>query len=114
MDTTQIIEIVKATAGSASVLINQVAWFFAIQQAAQWLSFSFPLLMLFSVMHKLRSKFPETSAGAMGLVAWILLALAIGTGVRGAAHLAQASLAPTVYAAEAVGSVQKLMETLKK
>ncbi len=115
MDTTQVIEIIKATAGSIDSLISQIAFFFAIGQASFWLSFSLPLLIMFSVLQKLAKTFPsETQKGTLVLLAWICFSLTLFTGVRGIAHLAQAAAAPSVYVAAEFGQVGELIKGLKK
>lgn len=111
MEATQIIEIIKATAGSLDSLIQQVAYFFAIGQAAFWLSFSFPLLIMFSVLQKVAKLFDSVnSRGLLVLAAWVCFSLTVFTGVRGLAHIAQAAAAPSIYVASEVGQLQTLLD----
>jgi hypothetical protein len=111
MSPEQITQILNAASGNLSTLISQVAWFFAIGWAAKWLSFSFPLLMLFSVFMKVKKNMSDdVHKGFTSIVGWILLAVSLYTGTRGVAHLLQAGLAPTVYVANESGFLPELLK----
>lgn len=118
MDTSQIIQIINATSANVSTLISQVAWFFAIQSAAHWLSFTLPCLLMFSVLLRLAktSKTMEQveTAGRFVLFAWIFFAASLYTGVRGLAHVAQAAVAPTVYVASEIGEIGAVVSQITK
>ena len=118
MNTEQIIEIVKATAGSIDSLIQQTAYFFAVQASAKWLSVSLPLLILFSITLKVKSTLKDeinaAKLGMLTLLAWGFFAVTLFTGVRGIAHIVQASLAPSIYAASELGGIEKLFDSIKK
>jgi hypothetical protein len=115
MSSEQIIQLLSATTGNVSTLISQVAWFFAIGWAAKWLSFSFPLLLLFSVFMKVKKQFSsDADKGLVSIVGWILLCASLYTGTRGAAHLLQAGLAPTVYVASEAGLLPEILKTVPK
>lgn len=109
MNTDTIFSLVQATIGTASEMISQIAWFFAIGAAAKWLSVSFPLLMLFSVFLKTRKTITdETKRGSVTLATWILLAVTIYTATNGVAHLLQAATAPSIYVADQFGIISDL------
>lgn len=115
MNTEQIIEVVKATAGSLDSLISQFAYFFAIQAASKWLSITLPLLILFGILLRLASTFKvngssHQTAGTFVLVAWIMFAATLFTGVRGVAHIVQAAMAPSIYVASEIGGVDELLK----
>ena len=118
METSAIIEIIKATAGSLDSIISQLAWFFAIKAAAGWLSFTLPCLLLFGVLHKVAKSYNATSqhekAGAFILIAWIVFCGALYTGTKGIAHVAQAAVSPSVYVALEAGDLLNVLKGLKK
>lgn len=120
METQQIIEIIKATAGSVDHLITQLAFFMAITAAAHWLSFTLPLLLvggIFLRISKSEAALPNGNtavSGSLIIVAWLGFGLAIFTGVRGVAPVLQAALAPSIYVATEVGGVDKLKELMEK
>ena len=119
MDTEQIIQVINATAGATSGLLSQVAWFLAIEQAAHWLSLSFPALVLFGVIMRVKknTKDPkEEDKGPLGilvLAGWLLFAFTVYTSVKGLAHIAQAGFAPTMYVADQIGGIDSLKDVIK-
>lgn len=120
-DAQQIVTIIQQTGGTISQLITQIAFFFAVQAASQWLSFSLPCLLLFSVLLKIaKSQKSLTNEGASeraGLTvffAWLFFSASLFTGVRGISHIVQASLAPIVYVTSEIGGIEKLIEGAKK
>jgi hypothetical protein len=119
MNTENIIQVINATAGATGNLLNQLAWFFSVGAAAKWLSCSLPLLILFGILMKIAVTLkaegkPTETVGKVVFVAWVLFAGTLYTGVRGVAHILQASLAPLVYVASEVGSVTELIKEVKK
>jgi len=119
MDTEQVIEIIKATAGSLDSLITQFAYFYAIHAASQWFAVSLPLLILFGVILRMASSLkvsgssPET-VGALVLVAWVMFAVTIYSGVRGTSHILQAAMSPSAYVASEAGNLTDVLKILKK
>ena len=119
MDTTQIIEIVKATSGTLDSLVSQTAYFFAIGAASKWLSFSLPLLVLFGIFLRVASTLkasgskPET-VGLLVIASWVLFSLTLFTGVKGVSHIVQAAVAPSIYVATEFGEVAEVLKGLKK
>ena len=114
MNTEAIIQIINTTAGATSGLITQVAWFLAIGQAANWLSLSFPALLLFTVIMRVKKNTRPSSdeergkLGVLVLIGWLLFAFTTYTGVKGIAHMAQAGFAPTIYVTDSLGGLQAL------
>lgn len=119
METAQIIEIVKATAGSLDSLISQTAWFFAIKASAHWLSIGVPLLVLFGVILRVAStlKVSGASAEKIGyyiLTAWLVFAGSLYSTVNGLAPLLQAAVSPSIYVAAEVSGVDEALKSLLK
>jgi len=118
LDTNQIVTIIQQTGGTISTLISQVAYFFAIQQAAAWLSFTFPCLLLFSVLLKIaktqKALGDVDKTGYTALFAWLLFSVALYTGVRGMAHVAQAAFSPAIYVASEIGGIDALLRSVEK
>jgi len=117
MDTAQIIEVVKATAGSLDSLISQFAWFLAIHAASGWLSFTLPLLIMFGIFLRVGSTLKVEGSdprlvGGMVLLAWTFFALTLFTGVRGVSYVIQAAVSPSIYVASEVGGVAELLKSL--
>lgn len=117
METSQIIEVVKATAGSIDSLISQTAYFFAIQAASSWLAVSLPLLILFGILLRLGSTFKASGSshqtvGMFVLAAWLCFAVTLYTGVRGVSHVLQAAFSPSIYVASEVGGIVELLKSL--
>jgi hypothetical protein len=115
MDTNQVIEIIKATSGSIDSFISQLAWFFAVKAAADWLSFTVPLLLLFSVLLRIASslKVEGGSAEKRGGViffAWVFFGIAMFTGVKGMAPVLQAALSPSVYVMFEAGDMYEVIK----
>jgi hypothetical protein len=115
MNTESLIQVINATSTGTSALLSQIAWFLAIGQAAHWLSYSLPLMLLFSVIMKVRKNLEDkTKGGLLVLVGWGLLALSVHTGTKGIAHLLQAGLSPGIYVADHSGIVNKLLPQVLK
>jgi hypothetical protein len=115
MNTESLIQVINATSTGTSALLSQIAWFLAIGQAAHWLSYSLPLMLLFSVIMKVRKNLEDkTKGGLLALVGWGLLALSVHTGTKGIAHLLQAGLSPGIYVADHSGIVNKLLPQVLK
>lgn len=119
MNTEQIIEVIKATAGTLDSLISQFAYFFAIQAASKWFAVSLPLLILFGIMLKLASTFKAAGSsaqtvGSMVLAAWVLFAITLYSSVRGASHILQAAMAPSIYVASEMGDISQVLKLIPK
>jgi hypothetical protein len=109
----QIIEIIKATAGTASDLVNQLAWFFALGAASRWFAYSLPLLILFGVLLRIAAtlKADGAQSGTIGKViffAWVLFGATLYSSTRGFGHILQAAFAPTIYLAIETGVLDAL------
>lgn len=118
MEINQIIEVVKATAGSLDSLISQTAWFFAIKSSAHFLSIGIPLLVLFGIMLRIAAtiKVQGASAEKVGSIifgAWLIFGISLWSTVNGLAPLLQAATAPSVYVASEIGGLEKLLEIKK-
>lgn len=118
MTTQDVITIIQQSGATLSSLINQVAFFFAIQSAAAWLCYTLPSLLLFGVLLKIakttKALGNEEKAGGVIFAAWLFFAVSLFTGVRGMAHVAQAALSPVVYVASELGGIDKLLQEVKK
>jgi hypothetical protein len=119
MNTESIIQIVSAAAASTGQLVTQLAWFFSIQAAAGWLSISLPLLIIFGVLMKAAATLKaqdsnnHMAVGKLIIIAWIVFAGTIFTGVRGMAHVVQAAFAPTIYVMSEVGQIGEAIKSVK-
>lgn len=114
MNTEQLIQVINATANSAGSLLNQVAWFMAVGQAASWLAYSFPLLVMFSVIMRIKKNQDEdTTKGGLALVGWTILCITVFTATKGIAHLIQAGMAPSIYVADQIGILTALLSTIQ-
>lgn len=121
MNIDNIIMLIEKTGGTLSTLITQIAFFFAIQSAAGWLSFTLPCLLLFGILLRiaksqkaLANTEGEARVGAIVFAAWVFLAASLFTGVRGMAHIGQAALSPVVYVAGELGGLNAIIEKLGK
>lgn len=123
MNIENIITIIERTGGTLSTLISQIAFFFAINSAAHWLSFTLPCLLLFTILLRIAKSqkalaggdaSAEAKTGGIVFAAWLFLAATLFTGVRGLAHVAQAAVSPAVYVASELGGLGTLIEKLNK
>lgn len=111
MNTENILKIIEATGDTVSDLIFQIAMFFAIHQAAFWLSITFPCLLLYGLLLRIAKGAATEDSPLVGLkvAAYVLLAVTLFTGTRGVAHFAQAALSPVIYVANEIGALDKLL-----
>jgi hypothetical protein len=119
MNTEQIIEVIKATSGTLDSLISQFAYFFAIQAASKWLAVTLPLLIVFGIMLRIAATFKaegssHQTVGSIVLVAWMLFAVTLYTGVRGVSHILQAAMAPSIYVASEMGDLSQVLKLITK
>ncbi len=116
MSVESIISIINATGDTVSHIIFQVAMFFAIQQASTWLSITFPCLLLYGLFLRIAGGAATSESPLVGLkvAAYILLAVTLFTGVRGASHILQAAVSPSVYVASEIGAIDKIIQGTKK
>lgn len=115
MNTENIISIIQATGDTMSEVVFQIAMFFAIHQAAFWLSITFPCFLLYGLfMRVVKGAATEDSPLIqLKVIAYLLLAVTLFTGTRGVAHFAQAAVSPVIYVANEFGVIQKLLPEAK-
>jgi hypothetical protein len=119
MNQEMIISIINQVGGTASQLVTQIAFFFAIKAAASWFSFTLPCLLLFGVLLKIAKTQKtldgnDSKVGGTILAAWIVFSLSLFTGTRGVAHILQAALSPVVYTATEVGDITQVLKREQK